>query len=186
MYVCTYPVIAYCASWEEPNAIILAVSQTRVFEKQIFKLFKLQKKLREINFPYYCYASLWTKKLWNFVKNSHLKNITWNQQIFSVKSTFLQKKLFTNKMISRNFLCVIHSAVPHCGNCGNLLSLKKIFRQITYLVISLVKLLLSRNFCQKCVRVNFRNFLCVGNSKCSVWKNEKFGLTKKYIVKSTL
>ena len=43
VYVCTYPVIAYCASWEEPNAITLAVSQTRVFEKQIFKLFKLQK-----------------------------------------------------------------------------------------------------------------------------------------------
>ena len=32
------------------------------------------------------------------------------------------------------------------------------FRQITYLVISLVKVLLSRNFCQKLVRVNFRNF----------------------------
>ena len=30
---------------------------------------------------------------------------------------------------------------------------EKIFRQITYLVISLVKLLLSRNFCQKCVSV---------------------------------
>ena len=29
---------------------------------------------------------------------------------------------------------------------------------MTYLVISLVKLLLSRNFCQKYMRVNFRNF----------------------------
>ena len=35
---------------------------------------------------------------------------------------------------------------------------EKIFRQINYLVISLVKPLLSRNFCQKCMRVNFRNF----------------------------
>ena len=35
---------------------------------------------------------------------------------------------------------------------------EKIFRQITYLVIYLVKLLLSRNFCQKCVRVNYRYF----------------------------
>ena len=34
---------------------------------------------------------------------------------------------------------------------------KKKFRQINYLVISLVKPLLSRNFCQKCVRVNFWN-----------------------------
>ena len=31
-------------------------------------------------------------------------------------------------------------------------------RQINYLVNSLVKPLLSRNFCQKNVRVNFRNF----------------------------
>ena len=41
----------------------------------------------------------------------------------------------------------------------NLLSLtEKIFRQITILVISLVKVLLSRNFCQKRVRENSRNF----------------------------
>ena len=32
----------------------------------------------------------------------------------------------------------------------------KIFRQITYLVISSVKLLLSRNFYQKSVKENFR------------------------------
>ena len=35
---------------------------------------------------------------------------------------------------------------------------KKIFRQINYLVISLVKMLLSRNFCQKSVRVNFLKY----------------------------
>ena len=35
---------------------------------------------------------------------------------------------------------------------------EKIFRQIAYLVISLVKVLLSRNFCQKRVRVKFWNF----------------------------
>ena len=34
----------------------------------------------------------------------------------------------------------------------------KIFRQITCLLISLVKMLLSRNFCQKRMRENFRNF----------------------------
>ena len=32
------------------------------------------------------------------------------------------------------------------------------FRQINSLVICLVNALLSRNFCQKSVRVNFRNF----------------------------
>ena len=34
----------------------------------------------------------------------------------------------------------------------------KKFRQINYLAIALVKPLLSLNFCQKCVRMNFRNF----------------------------
>ena len=37
------------------------------------------------------------------------------------------------------------------------LTVKK-FRQINYLVILLVKPLLSRKFCQKRVRANFRNF----------------------------
>ena len=35
---------------------------------------------------------------------------------------------------------------------------EKKFRQINYLVISVVKTLLSRNFCQKIVKVNYRNF----------------------------
>ena len=43
---------------------------------------------------------------------------------------------------------------------------KKIFREIDYLVTSLVKTLLSRNFCQI-------------SAVCTVRKNEKFSLTKK-------
>ena len=35
---------------------------------------------------------------------------------------------------------------------------RKKFRQISSIVTSLVKTLLSRNFCQKRVRVKFRNF----------------------------
>ena len=50
---------------------------------------------------------------------------------------------------------------------------EKKFRQINYLVISLVKTLLSRNFCQKRVRVNFRNFHTVH----TVWKMLRFSLT---------
>ena len=40
----------------------------------------------------------------------------------------------------------------------NVLSLKKKFRQINYLVIPLVNPLLSRNFCQKCVIENSGKF----------------------------
>ena len=41
----------------------------------------------------------------------------------------------------------IHSA--HCGNYGNLLSPKKIFRQITYLSISLVEIVTFTRFLPK-------------------------------------
>ena len=40
----------------------------------------------------------------------------------------------------------------------SLVSVEKIFRQINSLVIYLVNALLSRNFCQKSVRVNSHNF----------------------------
>ena len=51
---------------------------------------------------------------------------------------------------------------------------KKYFVKLTLqYVISLVITLLSRNFCQKCLRLNR------SNSHNTVWKNEKFSLTKK-------
>ena len=49
----------------------------------------------------------------------------------------------------------------------------KIFRQINSLMISLVKTLLSRNFCQKYV------LEISGNFCTTLWKNEKFTLTQK-------
>ena len=45
-----------------------------------------------------------------------------------------------------------------CGNFENSLSPKKFFREIKSLVTYLVKPLLSRNFRQKSVRENLRNF----------------------------
>ena len=67
---------------------------------------------------------------------------------------------------------------------------EKIFHQITNLVISTVKLLLWRNFCQKSVRANFGNFhtvhgenidfsvkIVIGTFHTIVWKNKKFSLT---------
>ena len=40
---------------------------------------------------------------------------------------------------------------------------EKIFREINYSLTPLVKTLVSRNFSQKCVRENSRNFHTVGN-----------------------
>ena len=45
-----------------------------------------------------------------------------------------------------------------CGKTQNLLSLKKLFRQINSLAIYSLKTLFSRNFCQKAVRVTSCNF----------------------------
>ena len=51
---------------------------------------------------------------------------------------------------------------------------EKKFRQINYLVISLVKPLLSRDFRQKCVRVNFRNFHSVYiHSGAKIYSHQK-------------
>ena len=55
---------------------------------------------------------------------------------------------------------------------------RNFFRQINYKVISLVKPLLWQNFCQKCVRVNFRNFHTV-----SVEKRKTHCHTKNVAVK---
>ena len=60
-----------------------------------------------------------------------------------------------------------------------ILSHRKKFRQINSLVTYLVKLLLSQNFCQKCMRENSRNFHTV-SSMLIVWKLQKFSLTHFY------
>ena len=64
-----------------------------------------------------------------------------------------------------------------CGKTRNSLS-PKFFREINSLVTSLskIKTLLSRNFCQKSVRENFRNFHIVTQH---TWKNKKRNLFVK-------
>ena len=56
------------------------------------------------------------------------------------------------KLFSRNIFWL------HSVEKRKILSHSKKFRQINYLVISLVKSLISRNFGGKSVKVNFRNF----------------------------
>ena len=54
-----------------------------------------------------------------------------------------------------------------CEEMKNLLSPKKWNCQINYLVICLVKMLLSRNFCQKSVRINFHYYHTESQSDCN-------------------
>ena len=73
-------------------------------------------------------------------------------------------------VISRNiFRTVLMISIGTVWKNEKFTLTEKFFRQINYLVISLVKQLLSRNFCQKCVRVNFRNFHSViGKIQCKL------------------
>ena len=94
--------------------------------------------------------------IWKFTKSSSIKLLSCIQEIVSL------------------FI--------HCCDVYCLLSVEKreiyshwkIFRQITYLVLSFVKTLLWRKFFQKSVRVNFRNFHTV------VWLHHTVEITEFY------
>ena len=77
----------------------------------------------------------------------------------------LQKKLFN--LFSRIFpwIQIEVKLQNHSVEKQEILSHWKKCRQINYLVISLVKPLLSRNFCKKSVRENFCNFHTVSVCK---------------------
>ena len=74
------------------------------------------------------------------------------------------KKNSSNQLFSNQFSKIIAftkflrkrcESTVYCGKTRNSLSPKVFFRQISSLVTSLVKTLISRNFCQKSVTVNF-------------------------------
>ena len=88
--------------------------------------------------------------------------------------TFISRKFLRNCSDSK----IVYVNSTQCGNWKNeKFSLtKEIFRQINYLATYLlVKPLLSRNFCQKYVRENFRNFLTV------LWKFSRTFVTKNFV-----
>ena len=104
----------------------------------------------------------------------------WKNKKFFTEKIFREINSLVKPLISRNFCQKLQ-----CGNYGKLLFhcgsstvwknekftlTKKISRQISYLVILLLKSIISRNFCQKRVRVNFRNFHTV-SSQHTVWKS---------------
>ena len=65
-----------------------------------------------------------------------------------------------------------NTVAEQCGTANEQSTLTKIFfRQINSLVIYLVNALVSRNFCQKSMRVNFRNFHSVQCTQCGKVKN---------------
>ena len=111
---------------------------------------------------------------WECRVNFSITTLVWKNEKFTATPQFFSvKSIYSKTLISWNF-CEkwwewIHSAVWKD---------EKIFRQINSLVISLVKPLLSRNFCQKSVKVNHRNFHTVQWSnyiRCiQVWRSIRF------------
>ena len=95
---------------------------------------------------------------------SHRKKIReMNSLVISLVKTLLSRN-FCKKSVRENFRN-FHTVYHTLWKLQKFALTKKIFRQINYLVISLGKTLLSRNFCQKWVRVNFSNTLCI-----TTWK----------------
>ena len=91
------------------------------------------------------------------------QNNSWKQQGYF--SSVLILSLSRILSVRLQICTVIH--IVHSVEKPEILSHQKIFRQINSLVTYFVKPLLSRNFCQKCVRENFRNFHTVqcGNTE---------------------
>ena len=99
-----------------------------------------------------------------YVRESLLECLSNHFQQTSIFATYVLTLWKARNFLSRNFF----TKIPW-NQLGKLLQwthhnvekfslTKTIFRQINFLVISLVKLLLSRNFCEKCVRLNRSNF----------------------------
>ena len=63
---------------------------------------------------------------------------------------------------------------------------KKIFRQINSLVTYLVKPSLSRNFCQKCVRENSRNFHTVAKHNVEITEIYSHTFRQKFVNVTTV
>ena len=91
-----------------------------------------------------------------------------NQRYYNkvVTKELISRKIFELDRVLQNAQCTLFWL--HSVEITEIYCHQKIFRQIAYLVISLVKMLLSRNFCQKRVTANFRNFHTV------LWTINKF------------
>jgi len=119
--------------------------------------------------------------IWLF--SSHKKKIPWNwrsEWVYASGSrNFCENMVKANLQFPKYSCC--HSLCVTVWKNEKFTLIKKNFRQINSLVISLVKPLLSRNFCQKCVRVNFRNFHTVCVSQCGNYRKLTYILSHFFL-----
>ena len=77
-----------------------------------------------------------------------------NTSICNFLKFIFTENFSSDSKITKSLHCVAHTLWKN----EKFTLTKYLFRQINSLVISFLKPLISRNICQKCVRVNFRNF----------------------------
>ena len=165
------------------SSVNLSIPETKVNRQFLTKTVNLSQLLRE-NKRHNCFffqsqkcreidSWVWIKKFVNlfhsFFVNFCGKCIVWKLRKFSF-TLFWQKfrqtdllcyytKEVRKELISRIiFFSVKLDLLLTVWKNAKLSLTEKIFREINSLVTSLVKTVLSRNFCQKCMRENFRNF----------------------------
>ena len=113
---------------------------------------------------------------------SQIHCTNWNQLIFSreiKKSCLHSRKKFKTRNNSHRY----ENFSLTLWKLQKFTLAEKKFRQINYLVISLVKPLLSRDFCEKSVRENFCNFHTVQFSAKIPW-NQLYHWKLRYEVVS--
>ena len=93
-----------------------------------------------------------------------------------IRSLIEQNRVQEYKDVNWKEVCIlIHTVCITMWKNEKCTLTENFFRQINHLVISLVKPLLSRNFCKKCVRVIFTVVCCMhgnyGNLLTHFWQN---------------
>ena len=90
-----------------------------------------------------------------FQNKSYTECTVWKSTYWKTQSQFSSNWTFPLKKLLKSGFILIVSNIFHsqCGKTSNSLSLQKKIREINSFVSSLVKTLLSRNFCQESVRV---------------------------------
>ena len=87
-----------------------------------------------------------------------------NYLVLTYLAIYFYKKIGFTKFLQRESKRKFH--------CAKISFTKRKIREINYLAIYSIKTLLSRNFCQERVRVDFRNFHTMLLTQ--LWKNQKF------------
>ena len=151
-----------------------------------FNICSLLNRLFLWNFQCNLCFSIRSKTFAKTVAETFAKPCLWNPDFFRQIDDFLKKMTSicensVNLTIFSSKLLQFSSFPSPVWKNENLSRNKKIFHQINSLLTYLVKSLLSRTFCNKCVRDNPLNFRTLWSQCSAVWR--KFTLSHAFLTK---